>query len=264
MDFRNDKLIAMARGLDSDQLELFIHRLRKELLESGLDEKIFDDAAEKAIRGITRPLSDKPVLFRRQVDSSHVLEKEGRGMDSLGRILVEYSFIRTPEASMIRPENSYEDRTARKTFTQEFIPRPLMRYFLATVRGPVAELDRFKAKSIIPKDGHPSNAQRRVYVEELVREFMGPFGSGESAIDWETVYADSRFQEIVLDLISDIRQNIQLMGFDVYLSMIENLRRTDPDSTGLNAMQRPFVINDIKQIDMALQSAGEALAQGLA
>ena len=241
--------------IKSEQLNTFIKLLRKNLIASGIDGSEFDSAVKDAVRELNAPLPAEGLFNQHEQD-----EVESRGVDSLGRILVEYSFIRTPETQMIWPDNSEQDITARRVHTNDCIPRPLMRYFLASIRGSIATLDHFEADSILSEDGNGTLEKYLGHTGELLEDFKGPFGSGESAIDWQTVYSDNRFQQVALELIGDIRRKMAQLGLEQYLRILENYRQRDPDSTGINAMQRPFTIDDAKQIDKALWAAEEALA----
>ena len=245
------------KKIEIDQLDKFLLLLRNNLVDSGLDGMEFDKAVESATRQLLASPPTDPV-FRQQDDSG--LTGESRGMDSLGRILVEFCFFRTPEKQMIWPDNTEQDKTARKMFTPEYIPRPLMRYFLASVRGSIATLDRFNARSFLTEGDTGTIEQRTAYTSELLEEFKGPFGAGESAIDWEAVYEDARFQKIAMELIDNIRQKLEQLGLEPYLKIINSFQQNDPDSTGLNAMQRPFTIDDARQIDEALRVTTKALS----
>lgn len=241
-----------------DQIARFLHLLRQNLIAAGVDRTRFDQSVEISLRQLLAPPSADPT-FSRQPDDSGLMENS-RGIDSLGRILVEFCFMRSTDTPMIWPENSEQDTTARKMFTREYIPRPLMRYFLASVRGAIPQLDNFEADSILLEEENDTHSQRVLHINELLEDFKGPFGEGESAIDWPAIYADPRFQNITLELIRDIRHKIEQFGLEHFLHILENYRQHDPDSKGTNAMQRPFTLNDAKQIDEALIAAESALA----
>lgn len=245
------------RKIDSDQLDHFLRLLRDNLVDGGLEGSDFDKAVESATRQLLTPPSKDPVFTRQQDDSG--LTSESRGMDSLGRILVEFCFFRTPHGRMIWPDNSEQDKTARRVFTEDCIPRPLMRYFLASIRGSISKLDRFEANSILAENGGDAHMKRKALVAEMLEGFKGPFGGGESAIDWDEVYADHRFQRIALELIEDILKKIQQYGLEQYLDILKGINRRDPDNSGINAMQRAFIIEDAQQIEEALLAAEKSL-----
>jgi hypothetical protein len=238
-------------------LEEFARLLRKNLEGLGIDGQLFDNALEITVRQLQETSPEEASIALANL----LKREENRCMDSLGRILVEYCFIKTPETPLVWPENSVQDSTARKIFTPEVLPRPLMRYFLATVRGSITGLDRFEAASILSKSENNTHEHRKEHVNKLIQEFKGPFGSGESAIRWEAVYSDGRFREITLELIRDIRRTLEKLDLQQYLVILDNYREIDPDSTGLNAMLRPFSIEDAKQIEKALCAAEKTLAR---
>ena len=104
------------KKIELGQLDTFLLLLRTHLVDSGLDGAEFDKGVESATRQLLAPPPTDPI-FRQQDDSG--LIGESRGMDSLGRILVEFCFFRTPETQMIWPDNTEQDKTARKRFTPE-------------------------------------------------------------------------------------------------------------------------------------------------
>jgi len=243
--------------IDSDQINAFMRLLRKNLIETGLDGSLFDKAVEISERELLIDPSENPVFSRAMDDSGST--QQSRGIDSLGRILVEFCFFRTPETPMIWPDSTEEDKTARKLFKPEILPRPLMRYFLASVRGSISKLDNFEATPIISDEN--DNSFDKVKINELLQEFIGPFGEGESAIDWQEVYEDIRFQKIAYNLINHIHRRIEELSSQHYLHIIEDCRQRDPDKDGINMMYRSFTLEDIHQIEAALSAAEAALAQ---
>jgi len=239
---------------------LFTQIMRHQLLNAGIDRQLLEDILKKSVHEFRKKQSydtDCATSLQEMINQSS--GKEHRGIDCIGRILVEYCFFRVPETKLIWPENSERDTQSRIGFTEGVIPRPLMRYFLVSVRGTIPELNNFEASSVLFGEENIAHEERKAYVNELTKKFVSPKAT-ESAIDWQAVYSDNRFQQVALELIGDIRRKIEQFGLERYLRILENFRQRDPDSTGINAMQRPFIIDDAKQIDEALWAAEEALA----
>jgi len=182
-------------------------------------------------------------------------------MDSIGRILVEFCFFRTAAVKMIWPDHSDQDITARRVFNDRIMPRPLMRYFLVSVRGSIDDLDGFRSPSMLFCDRPEEYAVLKHSVHELLDEFKGPFGSGESAVDWNGVYDDRRLQGMTLELIESLRRKVEEFGLEQYVAQLERYRDLDPEKSGLNAMHRSFGIDDGRQIADALEVAEAALWQ---
>lgn len=256
-------MVKYAVDIKIGQLEHFLQTVRKNLYEFGIDVDAFDEAVLITTNELNASHTKQTIFTVTEGTSDPSSDGECRGIDCLGRILVEYCFFLIPETQLIWPENSEPDLNARKTFTPDAIPRPLMRYFLASVRGSIPLLDNFAATSILSDDNNEKHGKRMAYLTALLDEFKGPFGSGESAIDWDAVYSDRRFQQIALELIGDLRLKTEQLGHENYARLLENFRHQDSDRTGVNAMQRAFTSKDTKQIDKALAAAKEALAQAV-
>lgn len=249
----------LAHRITLEQLDELVEQLRATLCAAGLDKAQFDAALETAMEMMLESTSAEPVFSK--MESS---QAENRGVDSLGRLLVEYCFFEGPDKQMIWPDNSFQDVAARKMFIPECVSRPLMRYFLASVRGAVPGLDNFEAESILALHEDMSPAKHAASIKGLLEEFKGPFGEGEDAIEWEAVYADNRCRTMALAMIRDILTRLQQLGHEQYLDILMDLRGHDPDNNGINAMQRPLVVEDIEQIETALKTAETMLAELIA
>lgn len=250
--------------LNNIQLKLYTKALRSSLLKAGVDQGLVDSALKSSIQHLKETSSFQSDCQKTLCgENGKECPKDKRGIDSIGRILVEYCFIRTPEKRMIWPESSEQDKKARKVFTQEIIPRPLMIYFLISVRGTIPKLNKFEASSVLFGEENKTHEERKEYVDSLVEEFNTSTTSNVST-KWNQIYSDSRFQAAARDLIGDIRRKIGEFGLERYLLIIENLRQRDPESKRSNRMQRAFTIEDVKQLEDALWMAEEALAKPLA
>ncbi len=255
-------LCKLTKKLSNEQLKQFTKEIRDSLLSAGIDQKLVDTSLKKAIKTVQESSSlesDCEVLLEKlKTNASH---KDNRGIDSIGRVLVEYCFSRTPETKMIWPENSDQDIKAREVFVEGVIPRPLMRYFLVSVRGTIPQLNKYKASSVLFGKENEAHEQRKEFVDALVAEFRTNSCSDHSQT-WTAIYDDERFQRIALELIGEIRRKIEQFGLERYVRILENLHQRDPEKTSVNAMERPFNLADAKQIEEALWAAERNLARG--
>lgn len=250
-----------ARKLSIIQLKQFSQELRQILLSSGIDKRIVDDALKTAIKSSNnrKEFYDECLnAFSKLTCDSHRCK---RGTDAIGRILVEYCFFRAPDKRMIWPEYSPKDLQARKEFVEDIIPRPLMRYFLVSVRGSISELNKFEASSVLFGKENQIHEERKAVVDKLIRDFTGSHDNISTA--WEAIYEDSTFKRIALDIVSDIRRKIEQFGHERYLRILENFRQRDPDRKGINVMHRSFSIEDARQIGECLWTAEGYLVNSL-
>lgn len=253
METTENKIERIAEYVSQVKLQEFTRLLRKNLIESGVDEALFDNAADATTLELQIQESQSSIIDRT------LRSYENRGIDTVGRIVVEYCFIRSAQGKMIWPEYSDEDTMARWQFSETVLPRPLMRYFLVSVRGTVDDIDDFTSDSFLFADNPDGIDDIRKTFGDLIESFKGPFGSGESSVDWQAVYEDKRFKKLAHDLVKNMRERMNQNGLEEYLHCLEEYRKQDPKKEEINLMQRPFTLEDAHQIDEALQSAEKTL-----
>lgn len=250
------------KRLSNAELKLYTGIIRKQLIEDGFDHSTIDKSIKKAVQTFkaksTLDLELASLLGKTSEDQN---PRDKRGLDSIGRILVEYCFIRIPTKKMIWPIDSDEDQLSRSKFVRGVIPRPLMHSFLISVRGAIPELDGFETGSVLFGEENQKHEERKAYVSSLVKKFQNKKADHKEV--WNTIYSDKRFQKAALDLIGDIRRKIVEFGLERYVRILENLRQRDPYNKTTNIMPRPFLLEDVKQIDDALWDAEEKISQKL-
>lgn len=255
METQESKIRRLAEKISEEQLREFSNLLRRNLATAGMDSRILDKVFEATINEFNKNDAQETIV------SEVVRSEENRGIDTVGRVLVEYCFFRTSSVKMLWPEHSDEDTQARKEFTPGVIPRPLMRYFLISVRGTIDKLDGFESPSLLFENKQDEYSHLQKLIIDHLESFKGPFGSGESAVDWEGVYSDKRFQEVATQVITAMRNKLNEYGLEEYLDLLESYRNLDPERTGSNSMQRALTIEDARQIDHTLTVAEKALRQ---
>ncbi|QJB56508.1 hypothetical protein [Pseudodesulfovibrio sp. zrk46] len=255
MESFEDKTRRLAEQICEEQLKMFIAMLKDNLFQAGANR----DMCNMAINATMHEFKRSP--YTQGVVTEYVQVEENRGVDIVGRILVEFCFLRGTSVKMLWPEYSDEDFKARQQFTDGVIPRPLMRYFLVCVRGALHPLDKFDASPLLYEEDYGRYDALKQDIGVLLEDFKGPFGSGESAIDWGRVYSDARFQKIALELVSDLRLKIDDVGTDGFLERINQYRSLDTDYQSNNVMHRAFCREDAIQLEMALTSAQNTLSE---
>lgn len=253
METTESKIGRIADRVSQHKLQEFTRLLRKNLVQQGIDESIFDNAAQATT--LELEIEESHISILDQIMRSY----ENRGMDTVGRIIVEFCFVRSPLGRMIWPEYSDEDTMARWQFSESVIPRPLMRYFLISIRGTIESIDGFESNSFLFENNPEEINTIRQTIANYIEDFKGPFGSGESAVDWQEVYDDQRFQKLALGIIQNMRSLIEENGLECYLRKLEEYRNLDPLNEESNLMQRSFTMEDASQISLALSSAESSL-----
>lgn len=259
MDNSLIEICKLTKGVGNKQLLLFTKIVRSHLINAGIDKLLLEKALKEAVVDF-RKAQTYDTDCAEALSTMDANDKENRGCDSIGRILVELCFVQNPQHRLIWPERSEQDTQARISFTENVIPRPLMRYFLVSVRGSIPELDNFEAESVLFGQENAVHKERKAYVDELLKEYATS-SNGNCTLDWKAIYTDVRFKKIALELIGEIRRRIDQFGTKRYLRIIENIQQKDPERAKKNSMDRAFTIDDILVIDDALWTAEGTLAQ---
>jgi hypothetical protein len=253
MDFSDEKTRQLMERICRERLDLFTTNLERHLITGGVDSGVMKRAMDKAM---AETLKESAILAEKAARC-----EENRRIDSIGRLLVEYCFLRAPSSRMLWPEQSERDLQARREFLSNVVPRPLMRYFLISVRGAIDELDRFESPSLLLNDDGRECDRLRLQINERLENFKGPFGSGESQVDWDGVYENRDFQALTLKIIETMRHKLSDYGLETYLSHLQHYRTLDPESRGINAMHRPLSLDDARQLEHAMEFAESVLWQ---
>lgn len=252
----NDLLCQSSRRLVLHQVLRFAKQLRATLLDMGVDTTLLNEAMRKSVREFKndeRLQHDCALIVH---DLLHLENNEYKVIDYLGRLLVEYCFIQTASGCLVYPRNSKEDIQARKEFTHGVIPRPLMRYFLVSVRGTIKGLDNFTAESLFFGCDNKMHQESLGVIMEVLKDYEVAKPTGGSRFDWHSAYEDQRLKSIALKLILHIRKRIQELQTARYLRIITNIQQTDPDAKGGdNMMDRAFRSEDIREVRFALDAA---------
>ena len=255
METMEDKIHRLVEYASQAKLHLYTDLLSQKLLEAGVDADLIDNMAQAATLELQVLDVDKSII------AQTLRSEENRGIDTVGRIVIEYCFVRSPLGKMVWPEYSDQDTLARWQFADEVLPRPLMRYFLVSVRGSIDEIDGFTKESMLFENTPDELEAMRETISDLIDNFKGPFGSGESSINWHEVYEDARFQKMALGLVTNLRSKIDKYDLEDYLMQLETYRQMDPNKTSNNIMQRPFTMDDARQIVSALEAAENTLRE---
>lgn len=249
MDTPDGKIGRLADRVSSELLALYNTLLRQNLINAGVDGAVFDDVSHTTMLELQVQQASSGIV------NQVLRSEEDRGIDSIGRIVTEFCFVKTPTGSMLWPEFSDKDTMARWQFELGVLPRPLLRYFLISVRGSIDNLDGFSAPSFLFSDSPGTIETLRRDISLLLDEFKGPFGTGDSAVDWEDVYQDKRVRKLANDLIKKMNRRIANTGMESYLDTLVGYHDADPNKNKGNLMQRSISIEDVRQIKTALEQA---------
>lgn len=252
MESTEAKIGRLADRVSSEMLQQYTNLLRQNLVDAGVDPTLFDDMAQTSLLELQVQQSQASIL------EQALRSEEARGVDSIGRIVTEFCFVRTSAGTMLWPEYSDKDTLARWQFEESVLPRPLLRYFLVSVRGTVEPIDAFEAPPFL-FDEPETLDELKSDITLLLDEFKGPFGTGEAAVDWPEVYEDPRFREIARDLVVRMSARLADHGLESYLQTLERYREQDPRRNDANLMQRAITIEDARQIQTALARAEQTL-----
>lgn len=256
------QLIQLGASACREQVMAFARIMQRTLVEAGVEREVANEAIRHGFSGY-RNVS----LFNERFGRSSgellddYLTPSERGVDNLGRILVEYAFVRGARR-LLFAEDSEEELQAREVFTPDVLPRQLIRYFLVAVRGSIEGLEAFDARPVLFAQHDPLIRKARELADSIVASHQRKTESGRVLTDWEKVYADHKAQKVCLRLLGEIYRRMKDLGDERLVKIIDNLRLKDESAGGSIDMGRFFKSEDMRQLVEALDAAAERLRSG--
>ncbi len=247
------------------QVLVFSGELKKKMLSLGVSKAKTAEIIKEAFKGYTsmETFKNECSSFMYETLEAYLLPSR-RQADGLGRLLVEYGINRANKRQMLFADGSDKDKATRKKFIKGLIARPLVLYFLVSVRGTLDSIDEFKAKPVLFGLENEVMAARKKDITELVTEFTVHYKYDKQSTDWSKLFADIRCKQIVFETLRDILESLQSMGPERYLKIINNIQNNNKFATERTTMKRLFVLNDIKQLIVALKRGYAKLEKELA
>ena len=246
------------------QILTFSKQLKAKMLETGITRQHTEDIIKEAFRGYKAMAT-----FHEHCDETlyRILEAylrpSNRGKDILGRLVVEYALYRAVKKPLLNPEGSDKDDQARQKFMRSALPRPLINYFLVSVRGDVDGIDDFEARPVLFGAENPVMAERRELARAVVADHTTHYSYGQRAVDWNAIYADERGKRLAYDLTTDIVRGMDDLGDKRMLKIIQNIQNNDKPVSAKNVMEREFATDDVRLLKAALSRSRELLAKAL-
>ncbi|MGE4468749.1 MAG: hypothetical protein AB7D47_01295 [Desulfovibrio sp.] len=242
------------------QVLVFSKELKQKMVAMGMDKAVIKDIIGTAFQGYSTMETFKQESSGQMLSILDAyLRPSNRGRDPLGRLLIEFGLVRAYKRPVIYPDGSRQDEAARKNFIKGVIPRPLLRYFLVAVRGSVAGLDGFTAKSVLFSEHNEAMQERRDDLKALVEEFTVEFNYGKTTVDWRRFHEDARVQSIGRELLGDVLENMHSLGPERLLKIVNNVQSSDKDPDERTTMQRVFTPGDLKQLTVVLERGHKLL-----
>jgi hypothetical protein len=191
------------------------------------------------------------------------LRPSERNKDVLGRLLLEYGVVRSFKRQVIFPDGSPQDDQAREEFVKGVFARPLLRYFLVSVRGSLDKVDDFDAKPVLFGTENEAMARRKEELEGIVEEHTTTYKYGKQSTDWPAMYEDERCKTIGLETLDELLGSMRALGPQRYLNILNNIRANDRSGEERTRMNRLFQLNDVRQLLAALGRGQERLQREL-
>ncbi len=246
------------------QVLVFSGELKKKMLSLGVSKAKTGEIIKEAFKGYTTMDTFKGECSSLMYETLEpYLLPSRRQADPLGRILVEHGIIAAYKKQVLFAENSKNDKVAREKFFRGIIIRPLLLYFLVSIRGTLDTIDEFKAKPVLFGMENETMAAHKVDLAEIVAEYTVHYKYDKQSTNWKEFYADIRCKQIALETLHDILESLQSMGAERYLKIINNIQNNNKFAAERTAMKRLFVLNDIKQLMASLKRGYSRLEKDL-
>ncbi len=260
----NDLIVEITINACRKQILTFSKKLKEKMLETGITRQVTEGIIKEAFKGykamatFNEHCSDTLLAILEAY-----LRPSNRCKDVLGRLVVEYALYRAVKKPLLKPDGSEQDGAARKAFMRNALPRPLVSYFLVSVRGSVDGIDEFDARPVLFGLENETMAQRQELAQAIAADHTTQYNYGQRAVDWERIYEDERSKRLGFDLINDILDGMEGLGDKRMLKIIQNIQNNDKPVSPDNAMEREFVVDDIRLLKAALARSRELLAKAL-
>ena len=231
--------------------------LKKSMLEAGVER----DVVARVLKQSFESLKDMHIYKMECIGAqTEILQRylapKNRGRDILGRFLTAYVFAESAPKRFLHPVDADEEQEAREKFVRGVVSRPLLRYFLVSVRGDVDMVDDFEARPMLFRIDDPSLEAKENKILKILKRYTRQYDDGSTVIDWAAAYDDPRSKELALAFISDILQRIREFGKERYLLVLDNIRQKAKllAPAGSNqVLGRPPMAEDVEQIVLALE-----------
>ncbi|THB65864.1 MAG: hypothetical protein D6E12_11655 [Desulfovibrio sp.] len=263
-DLISDLLYKSALRACRNQLLIFAKIVKTSLIEDGMPAV---EAAENVKKGFDgyKDLSTFENEFKQNVDKVLVayLQPNYRGRDPLGRLLVEYAFVRCSSKGIIYPQDSEQDMAACEQFIRGVLPRPIMQYFLISIRGTVDGVDNFKFLPMLFGFDDPAMDERRKVIAEVIEENKKSPVPGKTLTHWKGVYDDERSKRLMLPFMRQVMERMASLGGQRFTNILENIQRKDEAMNDEPRLKRQITGDDLDQIASALARGIKRLEEEL-
>lgn len=186
---------------------------------------------------------------------SNLQASDGKGRDVLGKIITSYAFTKNGSKTTIPMPGSELDMQSRKKYMDGVLPVPLLEYFLASIRGSVQGVDKFRAIPVLFGTMDIRVSEIREKLETVLEDYELSEELENSPVFWEGMLLDNRTKACALEFTDLILDRIRKLGAEHYVKILENLRQKYREKTGCSRMKRGFTEQEILLIVTALEDA---------
>lgn len=247
------------------QVLVFSGELKNKMLSMGVSKAKTAEIIKEAFKGYTTMDTFKTECSKVMYDMLEAyLRPSRRQRDNIGRLLVEYGITRAYKRQILCADESEKETAAREKFVKGVIARPLLRYFLVSVRGALDAVDEFKTKPVLFGLENEAMAERTRELAEIVKKYTVQYKYGKQSTNWGALYDDPDCKRLACDTLGEILETIASMGPQRYFKIIGNIQSNNKFPTQRTAMERLFELNDVKQLVAALTRGHKKLVEDLA
>lgn len=244
------------------QVLTFAKVLKEIMLAKGVAPPLVEDIVREGFLGYRdmEVFTNSCSNTLRDVIAAH-LQPSNRGLDPLGRVLVEFCFVAGEGGPLLHPDGSEADEDCLYDYVEGSLPRPLVRYFLVAVRGSADGVDAFDARPVLFSPDDETLAEARGVVERTVAACRRENAAGRMGTDWGAVYRAADVRAAAARVVDAVIDRAGPLGAERFLKILENIRKQDPEADGVNAMGRHFRTGDAELLLAGLER-GRALLAG--
>ena len=180
-----------------------------------------------------------------------------KGRDVIGRALRHFCFLQNDD-SYDFPGPATDVEAYIGDLQHGVVAQPAVEYFLITIRGSVDGLDPIRSLPLIYGTNLEYVDKKNAALQEILKDYKMD-GAEDAPVYWHGVFLDKRARAITLEIVTQTIERIEDTGLDNYLVLLDNLELKYQRRFGRTMMDRPFVLQDVKQLMRILERSKATL-----
>lgn len=237
-----------------NQVLIFARMIKNKLIENGIGKQVAAESVKQGFEGYLNLSTFKQECLNGVNEVLNIyLQPNNRGRDVLGRLMTEYCFVRRPSGQVLFPDESEKDDESRVEYMPGVLPRPLLKYFLVSVRGSIEGVDGFRFMPMLFGFDDPLMEERHQTAFKLLESFRTMHDGGKRVTDWNGMYQHQVSKQLTRHLAAEVLKKVHDLGRQRLLNILNNIQYKDESVSEEPALKRVVVAGDVDLIIACLE-----------